>query len=82
MPRMKSTHTYEVQPEETLGKLTGLRIEHWVREDRVSDNDRVLDRGVARRVNEIEIPISKVSDLVRELAYWPIWYATTNPEDR
>lgn len=74
---------YEVDPIEENDRLTGLRIqrtERWVRE---SDNGKLLSRGLTENVGEpLEIPITKIADLIRDLSDWPIWYATTKPEDR
>ena len=78
----KKKTTYDVQPVEVNGRLVGLEIRRWERVDRVSDNDKVLERGASNLIISMEIPISKVSDLVRELTDWPIWFATTPEEDR
>lgn len=66
---------YEVQPIETDGKLEGLSIQRTERWTRESDNGRTLDYGQTANVGEpLEIPISKVADLIRELADWPIYF--------
>jgi hypothetical protein len=68
---------YDVQPVENPdGTLAGLRIDVDERVERVADNGRVLDRGFPVTVNSIEIPQSKVADLVRDLIDWPLYYAT------
>ncbi|QSM01184.1 hypothetical protein SEA_NANOSMITE_160 [Mycobacterium phage Nanosmite] len=70
---------YEVQPLENAdGTLEGLKIQRTERIQRESDNGRVLDYGYpVRDVGEpLEIPASKISDLVRELVDWPLYYAT------
>lgn len=74
---------YEVNPVEESGRLVGLSIQRTERWTRESNNGRTLDYGQTKDVGEpLEIPISKVSDLVRELTDWPIWYATTTEEER
>lgn len=78
----KKRTTYDVNPVEVNGRLTGLEIRRWESIDRLSDNDKLLERGCTTLVEEMEIPISKVSDLVRELTDWPIWFATTPEEER
>ena len=78
----KKKTTYDVQPVEENGRLVGLEIRRWEQVNRVSDNDTVLERGARNLIISMEIPISKVSDLVRELTDWPIWFATTPEEDR
>ena len=78
----KKKTTYDVQPVEVNGRLVGLEIRRWEQVNRVSDNDKVLERGASNLIISMEIPISKVSDLVRELTDWPIWFATTPEEDR
>ena len=78
----KKTTTYEVQAVEENRKLVGLEIQRWERVNRVSDDGKVLERGAKNLIISMEIPISKVSDLVRELTDWPIWFATTPVEER
>ena len=78
----KKVTSYDVSPEEVNDKLVSLTIRRWERMERHSDNGKVLDRGSVRLVEEMDIPISKVSNLVRELTDWPIWFATTDIKDR
>lgn len=80
----KDAHSYDVQPIEADGALTGVRITHEKRTVRLSESGSILDYGYSTRavVAEIEVPINKLSDLVRELTDWPIWYATTPKEER
>ncbi|EHB47617.1 hypothetical protein MycrhDRAFT_5743 [Mycolicibacterium rhodesiae JS60] len=68
---------YEVQPIETGGVLEGLSIQRTERITRESDNGRTLDYGRTKNVGEpLEIPVSKVADLVRELVDWPLYFAS------
>ncbi|QTF81501.1 hypothetical protein SEA_TARSUSIV_77 [Mycobacterium phage TarsusIV] len=68
---------YEVRPLEENNELTGLSIQRTERWQRESDNGRVLDYGMTKNVGDpLEIPASKVADLVRELVDWPIYFAT------
>lgn len=74
---------YEVNPIEESGRLIGLSIQRTERWTRESTTGKTLDYGQTKDVGEpLEIPIRKVPDLIKELADWPIWYATTNEEDR
>lgn len=74
---------YDVRPIEEGGRLIGLSIQRTERWQRESDTGKLLSRGLTEDAGDaLEIPISKVPDLVRDLADWPIWYATTNPEER
>ena len=67
---------YNVHPVENPdGTLAGLRIDVDERIERVSDNGAVLDRGLPVTVQSLEVPQSKVADLVRELVDWPLYYA-------
>ena len=70
--------SYEVQPiENTDGTLQGLSIQRTERITREGANGATLDYGKNVDVGAaLEIPISKVADLARELADWPIYYAT------
>ncbi|QCG76928.1 hypothetical protein SEA_XIANYUE_75 [Mycobacterium phage XianYue] len=68
---------YEVRPLEENNELTGLSIQRTERWQRESDNGRVLDYGTTTNVGDpLEVPASKVADLVRELVDWPIYFAT------
>jgi hypothetical protein len=69
---------FDVRPVEgDGGKLTALKVQRTERVKRVSETGKTLNYGVTSDVGEpFEVPIGHVSDLVRELADWPIWYAT------
>ncbi|QBI96580.1 hypothetical protein SEA_WHABIGAIL7_78 [Mycobacterium phage Whabigail7] len=68
---------YEVRPMEINGDLEGLSIQRTERIQRESDNGRVLDYGMTQNVGDpLEIPASKIADLVRELVDWPMYFAT------
>ena len=69
---------YTVQPMENEdGTLEGLRIQRTERVIRESDTGAILNHGWPTNVGEpLEIPASKVADLVRELTDWPLYYAT------
>ncbi|AZV00870.1 hypothetical protein KIY87_gp25 [Mycobacterium phage Malec] len=69
---------YEVRPlEDADSDLEGLSIQRTERIQRESDNGRVLDYGQTVNVGDpLEIPASKVADLVRELVDWPLYFAT------
>ncbi|AVP41927.1 hypothetical protein SEA_JSQUARED_85 [Mycobacterium phage Jsquared] len=69
---------YEVSPLESAnGELEGLKIQRTERIQRESDNGRILNYGWTNDVGEpLEIPASKIPDLVRELVDWPLYYAT------
>jgi hypothetical protein len=69
---------FDVRPVENgEGKLTALKVQRTERVKRVSETGKTLNYGITNDVGEpFEIPIGHVSDLVRELADWPIWYAT------
>ncbi|ASZ75418.1 hypothetical protein PBI_JOSHKAYV_79 [Mycobacterium phage JoshKayV] len=71
---------YDVRPlEDADGDLTGLAIQRTERWERRADNGRVLDYGQTTNVGDpLEIPSSKVADLVRELVDWPLYFATGN----
>ncbi len=59
------------------GTLAGLAIQRTERISRVADNGNVLSYGTTVNVGDpLEVPLSKVSDLVRELVDWPIYYAS------
>jgi hypothetical protein len=74
---------YEVQPIEEGERLIGLTIQRTERWTRESTTGKTLDYGQTKNVGDaFEIPITKVSDLIRELADWPIWYATTTPPEK
>ena len=77
MARQKKITKYEVQPMEESGMLLGLSIQRTERWTRESDNGRTLSYGQTVDVGApLEIPISKVSDVVRELVDWTVWFAT------
>ncbi|AEK10050.1 hypothetical protein FDH96_gp117 [Mycobacterium phage Rey] len=69
---------YDVRPLENAdGTLEGLSIQKTERITRESDNGRTLDYGHTVDVGDpLEIPASKVADLVRELVDWPLYFAT------
>lgn len=69
---------FDVRPVEgDDGKLTALKVQRTERVKRVSETGKTLNYGVTNDVGPaLEIPIGHVADLVRELADWPIWYAT------
>lgn len=69
---------FDVRPvEDDEGKLTALKVQRTARVKRVSATGKTLDYGSTNDVGEpFEVPIGHVSDLIRELADWPIWYAT------
>ncbi|AMS01066.1 hypothetical protein SEA_ARCHERNM_72 [Mycobacterium phage ArcherNM] len=68
---------YTVRPLEEGNELTGLSIQRTERWERRADNGRVLDYGLTKSVGDpLEIPASKVADLVRELVDWPLYFAT------
>ncbi|QXN74107.1 hypothetical protein SEA_MICULUCIGAS_78 [Mycobacterium Phage MiculUcigas] len=69
---------YEVSPiEDESDVLIGLKIQRTERITRESDNGRMLNYGQTVDVGEpLEIPLSKVADLVRELVDWPIYFAS------
>ncbi|AIT13552.1 hypothetical protein SEA_SEMPERFI_78 [Mycobacterium phage SemperFi] len=68
---------YNVRPLEENNELTGLAIQRTERWERRADNGRVLDYGTTVNVGDpLEVPASKVADLVRELVDWPIYFAT------
>ncbi|AHJ86533.1 hypothetical protein ST20ES_80 [Mycobacterium phage 20ES] len=68
---------YTVRPLEENNELTGLAIQRTERWERRADNGRVLDYGMTTNVGEpLEVPASKVADLVRELVDWAIYFAT------
>jgi|688.fasta_scaffold165249_4 hypothetical protein len=69
---------FDVRPVEGGdGKLTALKVQRTERVKRVSDTGKTLNYGVTKDVGEaFEVPIGHVADLIRELADWPIWYAT------
>ena len=78
---MASDHTvikFDVRPvENDEGKLTALKVQRTERVKRVSETGKTLNYGLTTDVGEpLEVPISRVADLIRELADWPIWYAT------
>lgn len=68
---------YEVNPiENPDGTLGGLRIQRTERITRESDTGATLNYGSTTDVGDpMEIPLSKVADLIRELADWPMYYA-------
>lgn len=68
---------YEVNSMENAdGTLEGLIIQRTARVTRESETGKTLNYGATVNVGEpLEIPISKVADLIRELADWPIYYA-------
>jgi hypothetical protein len=69
---------FDVRPvEDDEGKLIALKVQRTARVKRVSVAGKTLDYGSTNDVGEaFEIPIGHVPDLIRELADWPIWYAT------
>jgi hypothetical protein len=68
---------YEVTPIEESDRLVSLSIQRTERWTRESDNGRTLDYGQTVDVGApLEIPMSKVADLVRELVDWTAWFAT------
>lgn len=69
---------FDVRPVENgEGKLTALKVQRTERVKRVSETGKTLNYGITSDAGEpFEIPIGQVADLVRELADWPIWYAT------
>lgn len=69
---------FDVQPvEDGEGNLIAIRVQRTERVKRVSETGGVLNRGMTTDVGEaLEVPIGHVADLIRELADWPIWYAT------
>lgn len=68
---------FDVRPVEDDGKLTALKVQRTERVKRVSETGKTLNYGFATDVGEpLEVPIGRVADLIRELADWPIWYAT------
>ncbi|AIW02970.1 hypothetical protein PBI_LARENN_75 [Mycobacterium phage Larenn] len=74
---------YEVSPIEEGDVLVGLKIQRTERITRESATGKTLNYGYTVDVGDpLEIPISKISDLIRELADWPIWYASTPKERR
>ena len=77
MARQKKITKYEVQPMEESGMLLGLSIQRTERWTRESDNGRTLDYGQTVDVGApLEIPISKVADVIREMVDWTVWFAT------
>jgi len=75
--RERKITKYEVHPIEESGMLLGLSIQKTERRTRESDNGRTLDYGQTVDVGApLEVPISKVADLVRELVDWTVWYAS------
>lgn len=78
MAQDKKVTKYDVQPVENPdGTLAGLIIQRTERISRVSDKGARLSYGATEDVGDpLEIPLSKVSDLVRELVDWPLWYAS------
>jgi hypothetical protein len=59
------------------GTLLSLNIQRTQRVTRESETGKTLSYGSTVSMGEpMEIPISKVPDLIRELADWPIYYAT------
>ena len=69
---------FDVRPIESVeGRLTALKVQRTERVQRVSETGKTLNYGVTSDVgNPLEIPIGHIADLVRELADWPIWYAS------
>lgn len=73
---------YEVHPMENAdGTLEGLRIQRTERTTRESDSGATLSYGQTVDVGDaLEIPASKVADLVRQLVDWPLYFATGEAE--
>ena len=68
---------FSVQPVEEHGYLVALTIQPTVRVGRKSSDGKVLSYGMTENDGEpIKIPVSKLADLIRELADWPIYYAS------
>lgn len=68
---------FSVQPVEEDGHLVALTIQPTVRVGRRSSDGKVLSYGMTRdEGGPITIPVSKLADLIRELADWPIYYAS------
>lgn len=78
MPKNVNHTSFEVMPVESPdGTLSSLTIQRTLRIERQSDNGRTLDYGATGPVGDpIQVPAEKVSDLVRELADWPMYYAS------
>lgn len=78
MARDKVIREFRIQPVDgDDGSLAAITIQPTTRTARLSDDGKVLaygwtvDDGAA-----LEIPVGKLADLIRELADWPIYYAS------
>lgn len=72
-----TTTSYPVDPVENPdGTLAGLRIRKVRRTDRVSANGTVINRGEPWELDEMEIPLSKVAEVMREMADWMRYFAS------
>jgi hypothetical protein len=77
MAETKKITKYDVNPMELPGGiLEGLSIQRTERVTRVADNGRVLDYGHTVNVGDpLEIPISKIGQLIADLVSWPIYFS-------
>lgn len=74
----KVIQDYDVQPTENEARqFTGVKIQQQRRVARIAEDGKVLAYGHTVDVGEpLIVPASKLSDLIRELADWPIYFAT------